>query len=218
MTVRTKTHLFTERAAEPDSPHMATDDLGLAEETEALYYHGACQVRHFIFPEAGPEHLVSGPVSGYSSPLNYGGASLLWNEMRLEINIYARVPWRFSEGCRYIRVGATLATQSEAFVAFRATTETMVEAVATTTGTFMASQAHAAPNMLRWRQGSQAARDTMRFVRLWSDIDTPEVPANRRVTIVPQTALNQASMGTDVWVYLVDMVVMDLPDRESTGA
>jgi hypothetical protein len=197
---------------------MATDDLGLAEETEALYYHGACQVRHFIFPEAGPEYIASwGFSSGYSAPIVSAPASLAWAAFNISAQ-QVEFPWRFSEGCRYVRVGATLATQSEALIGFRATTQTMVEVVATTSGTFMASQARSAPNMLRWRQTSQAARDTMRFIRLWSDIDTPEVPDNRRVVIVPQTALNQDTTDTDVWVYLVDMVVMDLPDREATGA
>jgi len=217
MTVDKKTTLFATRGVQPGAPHMASYDLGLARETETLYYHGAGQVRHYIFPEAGPEYLEYGPISGYSAPLNYGGADLLWNKLRLG-NILAPFPWRFSEGCRKIRVGATIATQSDAILAFRASTETLVTDVVSTYGSHMTGQARAAPNMLRWRRSSQSDRDMTRFLRLWSTIDNPDVPPDRRVAVCPWVALNQPSTGSDVWIYLVDMVAMDLPDQESTGA
>lgn len=226
MTVDRIINPFADRGPQPDAPHSGGLDLALARETDALAFHGCGTSRSWVYIFPGTTYQAGGFLSGECAPIAHVASAGSWVDLEAyAATAPAMFPWRFTEDHAAIEVSATLACMHEVRIGFRCQARTLVDAVATTTGSSSAYHCRESAAMALWQRSSQSSSDINRVARFTSVIYAPAVPANRRIALVPQVAVFQADYGPfrlaspgTVAVQLVDMCAIDLPDLASVGA
>lgn len=206
---------FPDRTAEPDSPHGADMAQAYAQQTDNLVWACSGATRSWVWPYFR-YHDVNRPV-----PLAQISAADTWTTFYIN-SVAMEMPWRFTEGFEKILIYTGLVSDSNARLKVRWDSQTLVDAVATATGEVSptAIKCNNWPDMMSWDQLNSVGGGLW-LQGSWYSWLTPNVPANRRIKLVPYVKAPDAderlnlSITIDVW--MVSLVVMDVAPKDSIG-
>lgn len=213
-----------DRSVEPDSPHSAATDLAYRQKTDGLVWRCSGSTRSWVWPFREDFTHTLGPVAPPQAVVSTLDS---WVNFQFPANSTSLgMPWKFTEDFENILVMTRVVCNSDVSIAVKVNVETLVDAVATTQGRPPTGYCRTAidPEGMSWQMYSASGGKNYCEGVWWSWIETPTMPANRRVALVPYVkapSVHQRDVRWDVSgtadVFLTAMVAMDVPPKANAG-
>lgn len=214
-----------DRLAEPDSPHGSDMATAHRRQTDGLYWHCSMNTRSWVWPYG--YYAAETPHSPHASI----SAEDTWTDVEFSYTIsypYSSdnvgLPWRFSESAAGLMIYTRAICGGGVGLQFRWDAEALVDAVGTTTGSEVPGQRAPSnsPEMMYWMFAEAAGGGSWKEGSYGSRIESPAVPANRRIKLTPHVKVSEAYAarfvgGATISVVITSITVMEYGPLNTVG-
>ncbi len=213
-----------DRMSEHDSPHGADMDQTYRTQTDCLALKMSGATRTWMWDHFPLHTVISSAPSVATYPAAYVTAAETWTAFGFAssgVLFDVGLPWRFTEGHEKILIYTVMMTNADVALKVRWDSQTLVDAVGTATGEVsgVGHRPSSRPDVISWLLMAASGGNTW-GQGSWYSWLTPNIPANRRIKLVPYVKVRgdlRFDVSGEIPVVMRSAAVMDVPARDTVG-